>query len=291
MRVEVFPSLGALPEAYSRLFDAAGRESLYQSYAWYQNLLETTTDEGDEVRLSGVEESAPGREPLALFVARSPRRRAPRSLAAFANFYTLRAGPVLPRSSGDPGPIMRALIGEITAERPPWETLHLSALERTSKVYEAILQACRDNNWFVEPYFEHGNLYERIDGRTFEQYIQTRGKRIRKKLRWQSRKLERAGNSRYELVTDENGLDEAMKAYQYVYDRSWKEPEFYAEFVPRLIKIAGRRGDLRLGNLYLDDEPVATQLWFVVGGTAIMYKTAYVETVTKNLSRRSSRST
>src|SRR5262249_30489346 len=46
---------------------------------------------------------------------------------------------------------------------------------------------------------------------------------------------------------------------------------------PGLIRLCAERGILRLGLLYVDGEPAASQLWIVHNGRALIYKLAYDE--------------
>ena len=57
--------------------------------------------------------------------------------------------------------------------------------------------------------------------------------------------------------------------------RSWKPAEFFPDFVPGLIRLAGELGALRLGLYYLDGSPAAAQLWIVWNGRAVICKLAH----------------
>jgi CelD/BcsL family acetyltransferase involved in cellulose biosynthesis len=60
-----------------------------------------------------------------------------------------------------------------------------------------------------------------------------------------------------------------------VYSASWKPAEFFPDFVPALIRLAGELGALRLGIFYLDGIPAAAQLWVVWHGRAFICKLAH----------------
>ncbi len=74
-----------------------------------------------------------------------------------------------------------------------------------------------------------------------------------------------------------------MIAYRKIYDNSWKIPESYPDFIAGFLAACIEDGALRLGILYVDDEPAAAQIWTVTNGEATIYKLAYDEKF-KNLS-------
>ncbi len=68
-----------------------------------------------------------------------------------------------------------------------------------------------------------------------------------------------------------------IRDYVEVYNSSWKNPEPYADFMPSLMQACVKCGTLLLGVLYVNDRPVAAQIWIVTSAKAIIYKLAYVE--------------
>ena len=73
----------------------------------------------------------------------------------------------------------------------------------------------------------------------------------------------------------QHDLDQLLKAYQRIYDHSWKVPEPHRQFVPQLISDCAKAGHLRLGLLNIEGKPVATHFWIVKNGTAYIYKLAH----------------
>ena len=51
----------------------------------------------------------------------------------------------------------------------------------------------------------------------------------------------------------------------------------WTSFVPGLIRCCAQQGWLRLGVVWLQEQPVAAQLWIVAHGKAAIYKLAYDE--------------
>ena len=98
---------------------------------------------------------------------------------------------------------------------------------------------------------------------------------MRRTFRRRSARLARAGAVRLATVRDGAALGPALDAYERVYAASWKRAEPYPAFIRRLTAVLAEAGALRLGVLYLDQRPLAAQIWIVWHGTAILYKLAH----------------
>ncbi len=287
MRARIYSSLDALPPEYDRLFAEAGERNFFHSLSWYRCLTETASDPGDELRIYTAE-SDDGGTPLGMYVMRVPAEDATfpgaRVLAAFENFYTLYSGPLVTDTADDPRAVIGTIVQAMADDRPRWDVLSFKMLDPQDPEFPMVVDALEAAGNSVQTFFQQGNWYETVDGRSFDDYVASRGKRIRRTLAWKARKLTRSETCTYELVTDESGLDEAIAAYQAVYAASWKEPEQYPDFVPTLMRSCARDGSLRLANLFLDGQPVSSVLYFVSGGVAIMYKSSFDERAPRNLS-------
>ena len=128
----------------------------------------------------------------------------------------------------------------------------------------------------VQTYFCFGNWYLAVNGRSYDQYTNSLPTILKETIRRKGKKLQQAGG-RLEVITGHAGLESAVAAYTKVYNSSWKTPEPYPDFIPGLIRLSADNGWLRLGLVYLNDEPIAAQLWLVNGGVASIYKLAYDE--------------
>ena len=115
----------------------------------------------------------------------------------------------------------------------------------------------------------------------FEQYFDSLPSQLKNTIRRKSKQLAKTGNFRIEIITTPDQAEHAITAYGKVYNASWKVPEPYPEFIPGLIRTYAASGALRLGLAYLDNEPVAAQIWIVSDGIASIYKLAYDERYAK----------
>jgi hypothetical protein len=135
--------------------------------------------------------------------------------------------------------------------------------------------ALRHAGLLVERRFSSGTWYEETAGLSFPDYVSARPSELRNTWHRKRRKLERSNRLTRSFVDDGNGLDQAVADYERVYAASWKPPELFPDFVPALIRLAGKLRALRLGIYYLDGIPAAAQFWIVWNGRAVICKLAH----------------
>jgi CelD/BcsL family acetyltransferase involved in cellulose biosynthesis len=114
-------------------------------------------------------------------------------------------------------------------------------------------------------------------GVTSSEYFKQLPTHRRADLRRYPRKLAEIGELRYRIVRGDDLQETDILAYQAVYARSWKEPEFAPAFHPELMRAAAERGWLRLSLLYLDERPIASQFWLCRQARGYPLQMAYDE--------------
>ncbi len=138
-------------------------------------------------------------------------------------------------------------------------------------------RALRAAGMVTQRYFCFGNWYLQVQGRSYQDYFATLPSRLRNTVQRKTRQLESAGRMRLSITTGNEGLDDAILAYQQIYQSSWKGAESHPEFVSGLIRMLASQGKLRLGVVYVDQQPAAAQLWILSHRVASIYKLAYDE--------------
>lgn len=281
MHLQVYQDIADLPSSYFDLFERAGRQNFYFSLPWFRNLTRTTMDEGDELRIYGVETDAPEPKALAILIARHPARTGKilglRALAGFTNFYSMEFAPVIDPVAENVEEVTRVLIQGLAAEKPRWEMVKLQAMDPATPIFSVLENQFREAGLLVQNRFDFVNWYERTAGVSYEQYVKSLSGKMRNLLKRRTRKLERSNEVRYLLITDRTGLDDALADYQTIYEKSWKEAEPYPVFVGGFVEACVEAGVLRMGMLYVDEQPAAAQIWTVCNGSATIYKLAYDE--------------
>ncbi|MBS0508539.1 MAG: GNAT family N-acetyltransferase [Proteobacteria bacterium] len=156
--------------------------------------------------------------------------------------------------------------------------LRLQPLDADSAWLMALQQGLRGAGYLTDRFFCFGNWFQPVPEGGFASYWAQRPSMLRNSVERGRRRLDRAGPWRIEIQGgDQPGVERALGAYLAVYAQSWKLPEPCPEFMPSLVRLAAREGWLRLGVLWLQDQPVAAQVWLVHGAKANIYKLAYVK--------------
>ena len=200
-------------------------------------------------------------------------------LLGLSNYYSCLYGPV---GSG------KALAGLSAAQWreaagalrrwPDAGVLRLQPLDADSAWLAALQQALREAGYWTDRFFCFGNWFQPVPAGGFSAYWAQRPSMLRSSVERGRRRLDRKGAWHIEIHSnDPQGVERALQAYLTVYAQSWKNPEPCPDFMPGLVRTAAREGWLRLGVLWLQDQPLAAQVWLVHGAKANIYKLAYVK--------------
>jgi hypothetical protein len=118
-------------------------------------------------------------------------------------------------------------------------------------------------------YFPYQRIFSKTDNvyqigiSDYASYYQQRPSQLRNTIKRREKKLAKAHQYRAEIITDINAFSAAFTAYKMIYQHSWKGDEYSFNFIERVCLAALAENKLRLGILFVDDEPAAAQLWFL----------------------------
>jgi hypothetical protein len=271
--VSIYETLEALPSSYSPLFDEAAADSFYLSRQWFRTLLATTANDGDRIRIYGIEDLGAAEAVLIARVPRPEGRMEMRALAGFSTVYSPLFS-VVSRPAANVAAMASALATALAGER--WDGVHLKALDPAAPAFACLEQSLRVRGLIVQPYFGFGNWFEPTAGLSFAEYLARRPAALINTYRRKEKKLgSKRDGVRFALYSDPAEADEGISAYERVYANSWKTPEPYPGFMPALIRAAARMGALRLGVVWIHDEPVAAQTWITWQGRSTIFKLAH----------------
>ena len=275
MSVDVYDDFRALPAHLREALSFPAEPRFERSLQWFENLHAQVFGAQADPRIY-VSESQ-GEAPVALFCAVSRER--PRELTSLTNFYSLEFGPsgAVARSRVAAG--MARIAEHIATEA--FDRLELRLLLDGSPEASETRLALEQAGFRCSDYFQFDNWIRRDDsagGRDFEAYYASLPSKLKNTVRRKGNRLQRDHTVRIERVKAPGAaLEQAIEDYVAVYNKSWKEPEPYPEFMPSMIRLAASLDALTLGTLYLDDAPVATQVWLHEPGRTVIYKLAYDE--------------
>lgn len=162
----------------------------------------------------------------------------------------------------------QCLLHALSQLQPNWVYCQLSPLRQ-----EQIQQLTELNGFLRAHVFEHSENWLANCSSNHE-YWHKRPGQLKNTIKRKRAKLLSHG-SRIEIHSQLT--DELMLKYWQVYQQSWKQPETDRYFINWLANYSAANGMLRLGLLFIGDQPVACQLWLVHHSKAAIYKLAQVQ--------------
>jgi hypothetical protein len=243
---------------------AACEPTWYAHSDWFE-LLRSCGWVGDQPRLLEVRHQEAMRLPLLC----GPK---PGHWQGLSNYYTPLLMPVGGTALADPKGLARAW------RRAGASILDLRPLDAESSWVAELRAALRSAGYWLAEAPAFGNWVLHVEGQTAEQYLAARPGPLRTSLQRGRARLKRAGELSLEVVLSPGeALERALQDYEAVYAASWKPAEGSAAFIRGLMHWMAARGELRLGVLRLNGEPLAAQIWFVSQGVASIFKLAHVD--------------
>lgn len=141
--------------------------------------------------------------------------------------------------------------------------------EETSLLYGAL----RASNFLATLYIFNENYFANVANKSFDEYYENRPSTLINTIRRKENKIRKLFDLRVNIYADHD--DKVLDDYVTVYESSWKDSERYPNFMRNLCYSAAQLGTLRMGILYIDESPVAAQIWLLSGKKAVIYKLAY----------------
>ncbi len=264
------PNFRRLPSGLACAFDKSLPDSFFAIPAWYDLMVRHGVPQATEIRVYTDERPASA----AALLAQTTTGHDGRNLASLTNAHSLEHG-ILRAPGADLETAVAAILSQILAERPQWDCLCLSELDPREPSYAVLVGALRRAGLLVESCFSSGSWYEETAGLSFPDYVSGRPSELRNTWHRKRRKLDRGSRLTTSFVDDDKGIDQAVADYETVYAASWKPPELFPEFVPALIRLAGKLRALRLGIYHVDGIPAAAQFWILWKGRAVICKLAH----------------
>jgi hypothetical protein len=236
------PDFRRLPNGLACAFDKGPSDSFFALPAWYDLMARCGVPQATEIRV--YTDERPGS--AAALLAQTTTGNDGRNLASLTNAHSIEHG-ILHAPGADLESALAAIVSEMLLERPQWDCLSLSELDPREPSYIALVGALRRGGLLVERRFSSGTWYEETAGLSFRDYVSARPSELRNTWHRKRRKLARGNRLTTSFVDDDKALDQAVADYETVYAASWKPPELFPDFVPELIRLAGKLRALRLG--------------------------------------------
>jgi hypothetical protein len=243
-------------------------ESFFALPQWYEIVAQHGLETGWRARLYADDDLR------AALVCAVPASGGAREIRGCCNAYSCEYGFLTAGPAADSGPAIRRLTAEIARENPRTEAILLPGLDPRGAGFAAALAGFKDAGFVAKPYFAWGTWFEPAKGKNFDAYLAGRPSVLKNTWRRKSSALEKACRVNFRTIGE---VEQFIRDYDEVYQRSWKTPEPFPDFMPALLRMAAGMGALRFGVLEADERPVAAQFWLVWRGRAIIFKLAYDE--------------
>lgn len=286
----VYNSFQSLPPAALQLLKETQKRDYFQGYDWLRNLCANGLEPGTEPRLVVAGAAGKDSDNTALLSLRHPPgqpgsiiqgwRAAGRGVASLTSYQSVRFGLLLPANPANHPVLARQLAANLASAVQP-ALLDLSHLEPACPGVHEFSRALEEHGYAIEAYQHSQNIFERVAGLRFSDYLQRRPSQVRLTAARKARQLERHYDCRFRVVSDSSGLEPALADYEAVLEGSWKDPEPFPKFTRSFIKDAAKAGVLRLGRLHVDGVPVAAQIWIISNGRATIYKLHYLSSMSR----------
>jgi hypothetical protein len=271
LTVSVYRHPDQFPPEVQQFFANAPASNVECSVPWYRNMVNAVFKDNDAVCFYVVSDQHRPVAALPIVVKRTTFGG--HTIEALANYYTSLYAPTLAAQSDVQW--LTYLMRAVKTEYAPVISLRFAPMDPDGVGFRTLLASLQANGLFSFEFFSFGNWYQPVTD-DWSTYLKKREGTVRSTIKRMGKKFV-AENGELELFCVGADLDRGIAAYQHVYALSWKQAEPYPDFVPGLIRACAAQGWLRLGVAWLNDKPIAAQIWIIFNGKASIYKLAYDE--------------
>ena len=264
MKFVCYTNWDQLPQSANALFEQGEKDSLFFSRPWFENLTALAIEDEQSMLLACVvaEDNVLALLPLL--------RCAGKTWYPLKHRYSTHYSLLL--AEHDQHQTLNCLAQGLS--QLPISGLLLEPVADNDKSIIALQQAMQTVGFSCEYIFRFYNWIYHVQGQSFVDYMAARPARLRNTITRKQRKLERDHGYDIRLFTG-NQVPQAMSDYYAVYTASWKANEQFVEFLNGIVAVFSKPGWSRLVVLYVQGQPVAAQLWFVLHGKASIFRLAY----------------
>jgi len=157
-----------------------------------------------------------------------------------------------------------------------WDIIDLSGIPEENKYFDTLKIAIKQLGLRYKEFISYGDWYLDEIGCSGDEYFNRLPEKIRKDVSYCKRRLQKMGKYEFKLIRNGDEIDHFMNLYYEVYSKSWQEKEGIGpNFHRDLAKMAVKNDWLRLGFLFFNNLPIASQFWISYSGTAFILKTVY----------------
>ena len=267
MKFVLYHQWDQLPGTANNLFAQGEQDSLFFSRIWFETLTTHTLTKEQSLRLACVTE-----EESVLAIAPMLLHEQGNLSSLNNNFTTLYS--LLLDTNAQQDEVLACLAQGLAHTSA--QSIRIEPIDKDDRHINTLCQLMASHGFQIHPYFRFDNWSHPLSGQSFDEYMAKRPSSLRNTIKRKQRKLEREHDCAIHMFIDTD-IDKALIDYQTIYQASWKANEFFSDFTPALVKHLSKLSWLRMAILYVDQQAVAAQIWFVVHGKANIYRLVYDE--------------
>ena len=156
------------------------------------------------------------------------------------------------------------------------QSLQLEPVDINNHLLLLLTNSMTTKGYASQSHFRFYNWTHLTSESNYQDYLSNRPSKLKNTLARKQRKMERELTYRYQIY---RGIEvkQAMNDYHQTYASSWKAHEQYTDLLNDLAETFAKQDWTRLAVLYINDQPAAAQLWFVINDNASIFRLAYDE--------------
>ncbi len=267
MKFVCYSGWSQIPESANPLFAHAAQGSIFFTRQWFECLTASALEPEHSMLFACVEDEGRVMAILPLM-----------ECTGVKTWYALSHGltPIysLLLAEDKQGQVLECLAQSL--DQFPVNGLLLEPVSKDDININRLARLLENAGYKCEYNFRQYNWIYKLQGQSFEEYMAGRPALLRNTISRKSRKLERDHGYEIRLFTEGDQVLKHMPDYHIVYNASWKQNEIWnADYQNCFIEAFARAGWSRLAILYIKDQPVAAQLWFVHHNKASIFRLAY----------------
>jgi Acetyltransferase (GNAT) domain len=256
---EIFRNLDEVIASARGELDRAGQHSLFDRIEWFRRTYEHAAPRGQPLI---VRARADGSDCWLFLMERGGHA------TALASWYTLAFRPVF---TGDPSNATKFALLVASARRLSKRMSSITLAPMPKEDADLVARAFDRARWITDSHESSINWTISTEGLSFADYWAMRPGELRSTVK---RKAAKYGvETRIYNSFDGN----AWADYEQIYAASWKPEEGSTAFLRNMALSESAAGTLRMGLATIEGQAVASQLWTVENGHAIIHKLAHLE--------------
>jgi len=250
--------------------------SFDQSNLWYTHFIKYFHSPEDVIVLSAVDTSQDKIASLFLTTATIQPNKL-QCLFSLSNYYSSRAGIVFYTKCTEQQKrnITELIIKYIRKKLNHFHCIYLEPLRNNDQTTQYLTDSLKANKYWCISYVKSGNWYHQLTDNKFDTYFEKLPSRVKNTITRKRNHIEKNYDFEIKISHKYDDILQLFGDYETVYRKSWKKTEPHPEFIKDFALASATKGWARLGILYIENKPIAAQLWFVKDRIASIFKLSY----------------